>query len=359
MAKKRTFGEMVAAQKAANQKTYPPIETSSDFATNTAVQEETPVPNRAQTMVPPTAASSTGVTASDPNTVDINAPAAAPLDNPDTPEDESEESVISRSMKALGDKLREAAPHIDFKAEYDKLLEENKRPERRGISPFKAFALALGGGPQAVDKLSKRANDENDADDSAWQNIMNFKEQALKGDIQQKLDEGKFKQALAQSEELAKMQAGLSRITGNRKHKQEMELEDAKIKGRKDVAEIKATTAREALNAKVNSLATAYGLEGDIKKEFYKAVFGAMAKRMYAQDITGEQVVNSNDMASVLEEAVDWAEEHTGVDLSVPLARPGAKTPAAVTPPATPGSPEDKAKAVLAKLRAAKAAKKE
>jgi len=358
MAKKRTFGEMVAAQKAANRKTYEPIETSGEYATTSAVQEEAPVPNRAQTMVPLTAASSTAVAPPD-NNVNIDAPA---VDDPTTPEDESEEQVIERSMKALGDKLREAAPHIDFKTEYEKLLEENKRPERRGISPFKAFALALGGGPEAVERLSKRADDENDADDSAWRDIMNFKEQALKGDIQQKLEEGKFKQALAQSEELAKMQAGLSRIVDKRKHEQAVELEEKKIAGRKNVAEIKRATAQDAINAKVNSLATAYNLEGKVKEEFYKAVFGAMAKRMYAQDITGEQVVSSDDMAGVLEEAVDWAEAHTGIDLSTPLGRPGAKTPATTTPDPAGSSlktPADKAKETLDRIRAAKAAKKE
>ncbi len=348
MAKKRTFAEMLAAQKKANQKTYSPIETSGDYATNIAVQEDTPTPSPTQPLVPPAPASSTAVA---PSSTDINLDApAAPPEGETNVDDEDEETVITKYMKQLGDKLREAAPHIDYASEYSKLLEENQRPERRGISPFKAFALSLGGGPQAAQKLHERAEDENDEEDSRWKEVMNFKEQALKGDIQQKLEEGKFKQALAQSEELAKMQAALSRITEKRKFKQEIDKIKEQNKGKTDVANIRADVARQNFQTKLDSLAENYKLAGDIKKEFFKQAFITFRQRLVAQDITGEHVISADDFARALEDAVDWAEEHSGEDLTKPPARIGSTPPAST--PAANLSPEDKAKQKLAEIRA-------
>ena len=335
MAKKRTFKEVMEQARAAEalRAGTPADTTSVARPAAPAIPQAPPVDNTIDNSVldAPAAEPETPI-----STPAVAAPTPAVADATKAGAGEDEDAIIQNAMKQLGDRLREAAPHIDFSAEYKKLLEENKRPERKGISPFKAFAISLGGGPQAVESARQSNEKANDEADSRWREIMSIREQALRGDIQQKLDEGKFKQALAQSEELARMNSALERAKGAREHGFRMEEIGKQNEGKKAVAQINADKAKDALNTKLQTLSNVYKLEGDIKKEFFKQMFRAMASRSIQQDITGQPVVSSDDFAQTLEDAMDWAEKHSGIDFTQPVPRPGSlggnKPPANETP---------------------------
>jgi len=67
-----------------------------------------------------------------------------------------------------------------------------------------------------------------------------------------------------------------------------------------------------------------------------------MATRATAQDITGQPVVSSDDFAGVLEDAMDWAEKHSGINFSEPVPHPAALGGNGKTPPKNE-TPEQKA----------------
>lgn len=355
---KKTYAQMLAAQRAANSPERlaaqaAPIETSGEHATNTAYEE----PATMQRAIGSVAAvpDNTRIADAPIDEQFLNTPAVDEPETKDNPDEESEESVVTRAFKALGDRLREAAPHIDFKAEYAKLMEENKKPERRKLSPLHALALSLGGGNEAVDRAQKNVDTENDENESRFRELLGYKEQALKGQIEQMLNEGKFKQALVQSEELAKMNAVLDRIKTSRANKHEMDVERERNRGRVAVAHVKADAAKSMLQSRLTSLADTYNLKDKVRELFFRSMFDAFSKRAVMQDITGNPALSSDDFVNLLQQAEDWAEAH-GEDLDKPLPRPsslGGKTPApagATTPPAN----ETDEQKVLRELRQSK-----
>jgi len=227
-------------------------------------------------------------------------------------DDPAEEDTIRFYMKRLGDKLRAAAPHIDFTGDYQKFLKENPRPERKNINPLKAFAVALGGGDKAVSQLQDTHNAREDDTDKRWQDMMTMKEAALKGDIQQKMDEGKFKQALAQTEELAKMHAALDRITGARAHKEKLDEIVQTNMGKTDVAEIRRQTelAKQRFTTNLFNQANDYKLEGDKQREFIQQGLEMFSKQAAMQDITGQPLLDSDQLDELHDRMELWASKH-------------------------------------------------
>ena len=126
---KKSLAEMVASQRKANQVKHGPINTFGQNATDIAYPEDSATQKMLQTVATP---DQTKVT---PDAeVNLDAPAideTPPIDNttkavaPTAKPEDDEDAIITHAMKTLGDRLREAAPHVDFTEEYKKLLEED------------------------------------------------------------------------------------------------------------------------------------------------------------------------------------------------------------------------------------------
>lgn len=309
--------------------------------------------------------SDTPKVASVPETVPPTTPEPAPVPqpsftlpeiDPDDPDFE-EKQAVHEAYTQLSQILADAAPHIDYEKEYQKLRETTaQRPERRAPNPLSAFAIGMGAGEQGLNRMQATEDTRLSDAEKKWSDIVAIQEQAIKGDIQQKLEQGKFKQALAQSEALARLQSTTTRIEEGRKHKQKLAEIEKQNEGKIAVANIKAAEARSRLQIRLQNLADTYKIEGDIRKEFFKSMFRTLGTRMVQQDITGDPVVSGDDLDAVMGQAVDWAEEHSGIDFNTPHQRPSILSGGTTKSPAPAGeTPEQKA---LREIREANKSKK-
>lgn len=259
-------------------------------------------------------------------------PAAVPSTTPDP--DAEEKQAIEAAFAELARRLQEAAPHIDFEKEYAPLRQKQAEgaPQAGRLNPLSQFAIALGAGQEGLSAAERTRTGEQERLDKSWSEMLDIQREAIRGDIAQKMEAGKFKQALAQSETLMKLEAMRSRMKGEREHKQDVELEQTKQRGRINLQEQKDRAARQRLVERLNHVADAYKLEGDLRKEFFKQMLGVYATRLKQQDVTGEPVITGGDFMKTMDEAVDWAEDHSSIDFASPIPRPGKKADAAPVP---------------------------
>jgi len=280
--------------------------------------------------------------------------------------DYEEKKAVHDAFDALNRQLTEAAPHIDFQKEYAGLYKKQQEGPNKvpSMNPLSSFAIAMGAGQQGLNNVAREHDRAQGQEDDKFSSALDLQKAAIQGDIEQKMQQGKFKQALAQSEVLARLEATTSRIRGQRTQANEMEKIKEQNKGKLDVAHIKADSAQQQLQTRMSHLADAYKLQGEVRKAFFQQMFRALATRMTQQDVTGQQIIDQNDLNDVLGQALDWAEEHSGEDLSQPHPLPRALTPStssntpggASASPSTPTmTPDQKA---LAEIRAANKTKK-
>lgn len=269
---------------------------------------------------------------------------ASPSAFPDLPAiadgdpDAEEHKAIQGYAERLATLLQEAAPHIDFEKEYSPLKQmREKGPQqapRQGA--LSQFAIALGAGNEGLNRAEGVRQGEQSRHDQSFQDAMELQREAIRGHIAQQMEQGKFKQAIAQSTELQRLESTLERIRAKRKHDYEMDLEDKRIQGRKDLQEVKDTHARERLNKRLEHLADSYHLDERNRAEFFRQMLGVYSARLKQQDVTGDPVITGDDFNKTMEEAIDWAEEHSGMDLTQPLPRPGTTPPPAPAPTGRP-----------------------
>lgn len=272
-------------------------------------------------------------------------------------QDYEEKKAIHDAYAQLEKILIDAAPDVDYEKEYRSLRESHRnRPERKSPNPISAFAIAMGAGEKGLRTMKETEDTRLSEADKKWSDIFALQEASIKGDIQQKLESGKFRQALAQSKVLADLQSTTERIKGKRAHDYAMDLEREKGRSRERVAQIKAQDAQSRLRARLQALADAYKIEGNIRRDFFKSMFSALANRMTQQDITGDPVVTTDDLNSVLGQALEWAEMNSGIDFTQPMTRPGILTPAGAPAPTAPAAPanETPEQKALREIRAGK-----
>lgn len=198
--------------------------------------------------------------------------------------DYTDAAQVHRAMEELDRIHTENNPHIDYAKEYADILAEQKRNAevpRRG-NALSAFAIALGGGSQALQNYQE-TNREADMTDAQKRDAqLQFKKQLVDAHVKQLTDEGKWKEALRANEVSMNLDRLLSESSERRKHEFRMQENEQLMGGRANVASITANGRIRAVQTRLDGIAHQTGLQGD----FYKAFSKEMAKRV-AQLTTG------------------------------------------------------------------------
>jgi len=298
------------------------------------------------------------------------APSAAPAPeigfklpelDPNDPDIE-EKTAIHRAYEQLAAQLQ-SDPDIDYKAKYNELAEYAKsRPEPRRWNPFSSFAIAMGSPGVGAGKVLS----DNEKADKTMQDredyLLGLKEQALKGEIAQLAQKGNFKKMLSQTALLEELAATQKRITEARAHKNKLAEIEETNKGRVAVAGIKASSARDVAQKRVDGLVNTYKLNADVRKSMLNLASRMLTGFQTQKDAAGEPIYTDSQVQDMMDILVDYAEEHspmfqetpTGVK-PAPGTTPPKAAPATEGAPAGPG-PNPDAAAAFAKRRAARAA---
>lgn len=163
--------------------------------------------------------------------------------------DFAEKKRVHDSILALDKHFLENVPNVDFMKHYQGIIDEQKKaPGRRELHPLSKFAIALGtqgedpSAPNVGLASVRKTEDERlGREQDSFEKVLGLKKAALEGHINQLMSQGKFRQALSQ---LALSQ-DMAIDEERRKHGFRMKEEEAKIGGRRAVAEINAKSAKE------------------------------------------------------------------------------------------------------------------
>jgi hypothetical protein len=139
--------------------------------------------------------------------------------------DYKEKKAIHDAYEELGSMHQQhvAQAGSAYQTMYNNLAHDIKaRPQGKEFSPLSAFAIGLGN-PDALKNVAAHNDSVTAGAAQKDSDLLALKEQALKGQIQQMMSEGKFAQALKQSAMLADVQAMQSRSESERAHKNKLE----------------------------------------------------------------------------------------------------------------------------------------
>lgn len=192
-------------------------------------------------------------------------PAYQPMELPDIdpadPDAEHKTAVhawIRELEKAHAEQAQSQGP--EYHAQYEKLAKyAASQPQERAFDPISAFMIGMGSdeGLQdvkahglAVDKQKREREDY----------LLGLKEQAIKGNLQKLMEEGKFKQALTQSAALEELHATQDRIKSAREHKEKLKEIEETNKGKVQVANIRADAVVKTARERATGMAQSYKL---------------------------------------------------------------------------------------------------
>ncbi len=250
-----------------------------DRATNPGVMQKavasTPAPAPAET--PPTTA---GLTLPD---LDPNDP------------DYAEKKSIHDAFIALDKHFTDNVPGVDFQKEYaDTIKAQANAPADKHAGFLKRLAIAFGSqdpnhpyAPNAgLEALGKNESEQNAQQSSDFEKALALKKEALHGHINQLMQAGEFKKALAQSAALQDLEATRGRIKSEREQAGALARIKAQNEGRANVAGInaEAAAARESrrwkhardigahLNLSPSDRAEMDGLIDGAKIKFHRAI---------------------------------------------------------------------------------------
>lgn len=294
------------------------------------------------------------------------APAAAPQPfklpdlDPNDP-DYEEKKMIHDTYTKLGEALTGSAADdgIDLKSKYEELAKyAESRPQPKKWSPFSAFAIAMGS-PDAMHKVNEDNAKADKAHSDREEYLLGLREQALKGEIAQLMQKGNFKKALTQSAALEELSRIQKLRDDARAGKQKLAEIEETNKGRAQVAGIRAAAAQRVAETKVNDLIKTYKLDAKLRTAMLGVASKFMSGLQAQKDAAGEPIYDEKDLHGMLEELVDYAEEHSPLFVESPTGVAPAPAPSgkAATPAAAAGpKPNDDVAAAFARRRAARAA---
>jgi hypothetical protein len=193
----------------------------------------------------------------------------------------AEKRQIHQYMRELDDIYSKAHPGRDFKAEYaaDLAEMEKSKAERpgqgaahgisRGLAKLASFNPAS---RDAFEEFEGRTAEEQSAHDKAFSQRMLLRQKMHEGAASEAEAKGNWKAALKERETLALMKSDEDAL----KHKRDMEKTRELVKGRADVATIKANQMRDTATARARGAAT--GLNEKWKAYFMKKVAENLAQ---------------------------------------------------------------------------------
>ena len=225
----------------------------------------------------------------------------------------------------------------EYHDQYEKLAQYSAgRPREKKFDPISAFMIGMGSekGLNAVlehnSSVDKQTREREDY-------LLGLKEQAMKGNIQKLMDEGKFKQVLTQSAALEDLHATQDRIKSSREHKEKLAEIEATNKGKTAVANIRADSVIKNARERISSMGHAYRLtlkQMDSLNRQYGAAYNAYVNTH--KDPLGQFNGDSDVLQSLWNEwqdaTVKLAEDADGD--GVPDAKESVTPPKGVAAPA-------------------------
>lgn len=138
------------------------------------------------------------------------APVAASAPDTATPSTDPD-SALNEKIAAIRQKLNEklaAIPDIDYEGKYRELLSktQNRPVTPQGPNGLAAAAFALGSPKEAPQIMAERLQSHQSDVAAKQHEMLQLKEAMLHGDIQQQIQKGDFKRALAQQESMEDVQ---------------------------------------------------------------------------------------------------------------------------------------------------------
>jgi hypothetical protein len=174
--------------------------------------------------------------------------------------DYEEKSKIHAAFLALDKHLTENVPNVDFQKQYQDIQNEMaKAPQERHISPLRKFAIALGtqdpeqpyAPNRGLAQVEETAQKQHAGAMSEFEKTLDLKREAMTGHIQQLMQQGEFRKALAMANTKAQNDITAARAKDTREHSNKMEEIKATVAGRADVARIAAQGAMDRAEARI------------------------------------------------------------------------------------------------------------
>lgn len=148
----------------------------------------------------------------------------------------------------------------EYHDQYEKLAQyAASGAKERKFDPISAFMIGMGS-DEGLDTVKEHNRSVDKAAREREDYLLGLKEQALKGNIQKLMDEGKFKQVLTQSAALEELHATQDRIKSAREHKEKLAEIEATNKGKTAVANIRADSIIKNIEARARAAQASYGL---------------------------------------------------------------------------------------------------
>jgi hypothetical protein len=147
----------------------------------------------------------------------------------------------------------------EYHDQYEQLARMSSKGGERKFDPISAFMIGMGsekGLNMVLDQNAKADKSTREREDY----ILGMQEQAMKGNLQKMMDEGKFKQVLTQSAALEKLHAAQDRIKSERGHKEKLAEIEKTNTGRADVANIRADAVIQSAQTRAQGMGQAYRL---------------------------------------------------------------------------------------------------
>jgi hypothetical protein len=184
----------------------------------------------------------------------------------------TEARAVHDAFTAMDKSHRENNPNIDFAKQYGDLMAEQqanaeaaKKPRGNALS---AFAIGLGAGPagQAAYAKTNQAASETEAD--ARDKALQFKKALVDAHVKQLVEQGNWKQALAQNEISTNLDRLLKESDTQRAHLNRMEENKQLIAGRQGVADTQAQGRIASTRIRAEAIAHQHGVPDKLMNAF-------------------------------------------------------------------------------------------
>lgn len=181
-----------------------------------------------------------------------------------------------------------AASQPDYHQQYQQLADYvNSGPAPKRFDPLSAFAIGMGdiNNLKQVADVNAAADKERHAKEDY---LLNLREQAMKGNIQRLMEEGKFQQALKESAALQTLNAEQEAAKEKRTAKQRLAEIEAQNTGRANVAHIRADSVIKAAQTHAQNLGSHLNLKKDLIKAKTAEAVAEIRGIMSSKDMMGQ-----------------------------------------------------------------------
>jgi hypothetical protein len=264
---------------------------------------------------------------------DAPLPQYKPIDLPEidpNDPDAADKQKVHDYIRALEQAHSEyAASQPDYHQQYQQLADYvNSKPEPKRFDPLSAFAIGMGD----INNLSKVADVNAAADKERHAKedyLLNLREQAMKGNIQRLMEEGKFQQALKESAALQTLNVEQEKAKESRAGKQRLAEIEAQNSGKVAVANIRASAQRDAMERRLKVYADSHGIDQTLMKQVAGLAMRRMGALSTQKNMYGESVVLPEVYAQIEDEAIQDLQDlydrahgaggNAGVDVKGPI----------------------------------------